>query len=153
MSFNERNYDAGLNFIKPDLNRHFTIRLDFRKVDEIACQYAASKVIDTVNTAPYGQDLRETFTTKLQEVSPGNFLWLDIALDVAAIKGFRKALEALDELKESASDIESLYTWNKKFIDHEGQYRDHCTQILSAAALAYKPLTISELIGIINAPP
>ncbi|KAI0169135.1 hypothetical protein GGR52DRAFT_509172 [Hypoxylon sp. FL1284] len=125
-------------------------------VRKIAQKFAASKVEDVAIKEKYGVILREALVSKLQEVSPGNFMWVDMALDYVTVKASStpwNAPKILGELKESAPDVESLYGEGMDIIEElEGLDQDYCMSILSTAAVAYRPLLVSELVEIINLP-
>ncbi|KAI0592755.1 WD40-repeat-containing domain protein [Biscogniauxia sp. FL1348] len=154
LSIDKNICDAKLASVEDDIQCHLTIKQDLEDVRQVLHEYAATKVAEIANSTRYGQNFRKVITAKLQEVSPGNFLWVDVALDLAIMQASRNVGEIIAELKEKAPDLQTLYTWSRnsmeEFKDHNP---DHYTRILSAVAIAYQPLAISELVHIINLPP
>ncbi|KAI1819683.1 WD40-repeat-containing domain protein [Xylaria intraflava] len=157
LSLDEERHDVKLPFIGEDMQLHLTINSNLEPVRKIAQQYAITKAFDVANEAHYSQALRDDLAGKLQEVSSGNFMWLDMALSCATqVESSTpwNVPEVLIGLHNRAPDVKSLYAWSKSAIanirDSDQRY---CNSILLTAAVVYRPLLISELVEILSLPP
>ncbi|KAG8418891.1 hypothetical protein J3459_011947 [Metarhizium acridum] len=82
LSLDTESCDATLAAVDKSMQLHLTINSATPHVRKIALEHAASKVAATADSVSYSGTLREAVVQKLQEVPSGNFLWLDMALDV-----------------------------------------------------------------------
>lgn len=136
---------------------HLNMSSDSLGVGKIVPSYAVSKVTDVADKAQYSHNLRIALAEKLEDISPSNFMWVDMALDYVTMKSFTtpwNAPKVLDDLKEKAPDVGSLYRFSMQAIDElDTTDRSYCRKVLLTAAVAYRPLLISELVDIIDLPP
>lgn len=145
---------AGRRSIREDAELCLSINPDLAVIREIAGMYTASRVAEIADKAHYRGNLRERMAEKIRQASTGNFLWLNMALDVAKASPTPwNVPEIFDELKARAPNIFSLYNRRKADIGKlRERDRAYCAKILSAAAVAYRPLLASELNSIIDLP-
>ncbi|KAI0010759.1 hypothetical protein F4779DRAFT_616195 [Xylariaceae sp. FL0662B] len=129
LSLDPNRCDARLTSLGKGMELDLNVEPD--TIREIAQQYAASKVAEVANKANYSAVLHQALADKLEEIAPGNFMWLDMALDFVVLTA-------------------SATPWNAPAILDE--LKGTMTRILSVAAVAYRPLLVSELVAIVDLP-
>lgn len=148
--FTASQQDLILGASNPDL------QYDYAK---LVHKYAARKAseIGNVGDQHYRSIITETLTKKiLSAPAPTNFLWTDLALDI--VRGSTapwNTARKLDELIQNMSTIGSIYDWtNRSIRELPNAYEDsaYCISILSATATTYRPLSLSELVRLIELP-
>jgi hypothetical protein len=137
-----------------DAETHLQLELNsqLHGLREVTNQYVASKVDEISRQGHYRGRLQSEITQRLQEMSSGNFLWVGMSCEV--IKSSNTPWNAIHALEGSNKDINSLYRLMKDRISKfERNDPVHCNDILSAAAIAFRPLRVDELVGIVDLPP
>lgn len=148
-------HEAKLTFV--DDHQEMSLTLDESKhhaLAEIAREYAALKIANMCKRPGYNDNIRKVLTEHLKRAQ-GNFLFTNVALDIAGASSTPwNTLCTLDDLIAGEPSIHGLYRWNYHYI-RKLPYRDsvYCLNILFAAAAAYRPFPISELVAIIELPP
>ncbi|KAI0423859.1 WD40-repeat-containing domain protein [Xylaria sp. FL1042] len=176
-AFDIEGYHAHLGSVGATMQQHLTIRSDSTQIIDITRDYAASKAARLAEECHYNKYLGQEIAKKLGIISPGNMRWLDIALDLAvaiASAAPWNIPQILAQLHELAPTVPSLYSLSRAAIDGsmtpndttntsvaklnatldslKRPDQDYCNRILAAAAVAYRPLLVSELIDIIELP-
>jgi hypothetical protein len=111
--------------------------------------YVPSKIDALASHGRYEGIFRDQLITKLCQLSKGNFLWADIACQ-AITRDF--PWHAIDNLNIPLS-VDKLYVYMKDKLEAlaDGN-RQYCFRVLMAMAIAFRPLSISELAKIVNMP-
>ncbi|KAK1750550.1 WD40-repeat-containing domain protein [Echria macrotheca] len=170
LSINRKRCDATLKTMTEDVQLVLTIDSKSSKIRRVADQLVTSRIAEIAKKSNYGGNLQEMVEKKLRLISPGNFVWLDMAMDkVKLLPRPWNAPEILDSL-EKTPDVESLYRSAKEALDMPIPHEDkdgsprktvdmpepndnkYCRRILAAAAIAYRPLCIPELVDIVDLP-
>ncbi|TAQ84569.1 hypothetical protein B7494_g7116 [Chlorociboria aeruginascens] len=119
---------------------------------EATNQYVASKVDEIAQQEHYRGQLQSEITQRLQEMSSGNFLWVSMSCEV--IKSTNTSWNSIHTLEGSGKDINSLYRLMKDGISKfERDDPVYCNSILSTAVIAFRPLHVNEVVGIVDLPP
>ncbi|KAL7936820.1 WD40-repeat-containing domain protein [Trichoderma chlorosporum] len=140
-------------------HRQICLTLDesrYNVLSEIAQEYAALEVTNMCNRLGYSDNIRKGLTELFKRAN-GNFMFIKIALDiVGASTSPWNALYTFRDLAADELSIRGLYHWNYKstcILELPHKDSDYCRGVLYAAAAAHRPLSISELIAIIQLPP
>ncbi|KAH8157165.1 hypothetical protein CIB48_g11077 [Xylaria polymorpha] len=83
LSLDKERCDARLPFVEENMQLYLAINEDFEPIRKIPRQYAITKAYDITEETQYNEYLREDLATKLQVVSAGNLMWVDMALSWA----------------------------------------------------------------------
>ncbi|KAL8285679.1 hypothetical protein RB597_002646 [Gaeumannomyces tritici] len=146
--------DQGL--LSPQAVSQLHLHLDSHLADlrKIVGDVAISRFAATANRALYKGGLYNAVLNKLREVTPGNFIWLDAAL--AVVRSSEKVWnlpDTLDHMSKRSQGVESLYFLGQLHIGNlTAKDKKYRTDILSAAALAYRPLLVTELVDLLGLP-
>lgn len=136
--------------VKEDAGLCITVSPDL----EAAGKYVSSRLAELADKQNYWGRLRGRMEKRIREAGIGNFLWLKLALDIMGESRTPwHAPQILDKLLESSPDVDSLYRQRMPEAAILGErHAAYCTDILSAAAVAYRPLLASELVSIVGLP-
>lgn len=124
-----------------------------RHVDE---EYISSKVNEVADSAGFEESFRTQVTHQLQKLIPCSFLWVNLACGVLKSSGIPwNASSILDGLPKKVPSLYELLDakLNKNIDNFTPEDHKFCRSILHTAAIAYRPLRISELVSIIKLPP
>ncbi len=155
LSLDSNRCDARLESLGKEMQLDLIIDSNSKAIRKIVQQYAVSKIAEVATEADYSAAVHQALADKLEEISPDNFMWLDIALDLVVLTASAtpwNAPEILEELK-GTMNVRSLYIFSEKArtkLRKRDQY--YCSRILSVAAVTYRPLLISELVDIVDLP-
>ncbi|RWA08839.1 hypothetical protein EKO27_g6278 [Xylaria grammica] len=154
VSITKDKHETGLRLANGNVQLRLMVSPDLKDINEAVCRYAALKVEQVANQKRYNRHLREKVILKAQDVSK-NFLWLNMAMDIIKASPTPwNALEILDELKNKAPDLTSMYAERNGGISQlKKRDREYCISALSVVAMAYRPLLDTELEVMINLPP
>ncbi|KAL8370810.1 hypothetical protein RB595_000921 [Gaeumannomyces hyphopodioides] len=117
-------------------------------------EYAASSVSRLSKKASYtySSTFQAELAQKFAELSPGSFLWVDMACHAIEMSGF--PWHALDILNDLPMDLKALYDRRKEDLTRlYPKDKGYCEAVMSAAAAAFRPLSISELSDTVDLPP
>ncbi|KAH8588901.1 hypothetical protein B0O99DRAFT_493364, partial [Bisporella sp. PMI_857] len=152
VSLDHGKINARQTLIDAENHLHLKLNSHLQGLREVTNQYVASKVGEIARKTHYRGKLQVKITERLQEMSPQNFLWVDMACEV--IKSSNTPWNAIHILGGLGKDVQSLYRQLKDGIKKfEQEDPGYCNDILSTAAIAFRPLRIEELVGIVNLPP
>lgn len=123
-------------------------------ISEVSDSYAASRVAEVAEAANYKGTLKEEVTKRIQQAS-SNFLWIDIALDIAKTSLTPwNAPDIIEDLRASSIHIELLYATRYGALESLSvRDYEYCRSILSSVAIAFRPLLSTELASILQIPP
>ncbi|KAI0103259.1 hypothetical protein GGR51DRAFT_573428 [Nemania sp. FL0031] len=141
---NNRDPHCTQGHIKISLLTHDSIRY---AVDE----YISSKVCDMAKRAQYDRVLQLHVASKLQTLSEGNLLWVNLACGIIESEGVpRNAPHILAGLKR---DVSGLYGQMQATIQGlEKGEKEFCNRVLSTASIVFYPLSLLELAELIKLP-
>lgn len=116
------------------------------KVDNAVRLFVESRADDLFRRFPLTPLRRHDIKTRLQIDAKGSFLWAGFALDELLRQ--RSETDIIDVLRDSPPDFSQLYDriWNKV----PASQRAIRTRVLESLALAYRPLTLDELIPLVG---
>ncbi|KAL8743050.1 MAG: hypothetical protein Q9190_004551 [Brigantiaea leucoxantha] len=127
--------------------------------------YIPSKVDELAQHGSFKGKFRAEVTAKLLRSSASNFLWADIACEAIKLDDSWHALHSLDMLApdkkidvhlpclDIPTHIKDLYLCMKRRIEElDEQDRKYCFRVLLAMAIAFRPLTITELEAAVDLP-
>lgn len=116
------------------------------KVDNAVRLFVESRADDLFGRFPLSPLRRHDIKTRLRMDAKGSFLWVGFALDELLRQ--KSETDVIDVLKDSPPDFSELYDriWNKV----PASQRTIRTRILESLALAYRPLTLGELIPLVG---
>ncbi|EJT74687.1 hypothetical protein GGTG_08525 [Gaeumannomyces tritici R3-111a-1] len=146
--------DPGL--LSPQAVSQLRLDLDSHPADlrKIVSDVATSRFAATANRALYKGGLYNAVLNKLREVTPGNFIWLDAAL--AVVRSSEKVWnlpDILDHMSKRSQGVESLFFLGQLHVGNlTAKDKKYRTDIHSAAALAYRPLLVAELVDLVELP-
>ncbi|KAL1857626.1 hypothetical protein Daus18300_010266 [Diaporthe australafricana] len=89
----------------------------------------------------YSSELRKSVEDHLRQNSQANFLWVSLVMTELETTS---RVEAWEHLSRLPSGLDAMYEWMMMQIPHE--WRESSTKVLLWAALAYRPLSIVELV-------
>lgn len=89
----------------------------------------------------YSSELRKSVEDHLRQNSQANFLWVSLVMTEL---GTISRVEAWEHLSRLPPTIDAMYEWMMMQIPHD--WRESSTKVLLWAALAYRPLSIAELV-------
>ncbi|KAK3307830.1 uncharacterized protein B0T15DRAFT_86264 [Chaetomium strumarium] len=125
--------------------RHLLIDSTVPEVRDAVQEYASSRV-------SYGGTLQTQVVETFKELSPGNFLWVDMACHAIELPGI--PWNAPRILSGLPRDVPSLFCQLKKELDKlEADDKARCEAALSIAAVVFRPLSIPEFAAIVDLPP
>ncbi|KAI0517612.1 hypothetical protein F5B22DRAFT_111272 [Xylaria bambusicola] len=177
-SFDRDGGDAYLGSKGTEMQLHLTISSNLAQIRKITQDYAATKATRIAKKSGYSKCLGKELAIKLGDISQGNMMWLDMALDFAIATASTSPWnipKILTELHQLAPNISSLYSLSNAVINSRNMGpnetsddnitklntvvnclkipdQDYCNRILAAVAVAYRPLLVSELVDIIELP-
>lgn len=118
----------------------------------VAKEYISSKVAEVAEVSGFRDIFRSQVTALLSDISPLNFLWVNIACRRIASDGV--PWNATSILNKLPKDIPSLYSDMDAMLNKLDSESDQnlCRDILSTTAIAYRSLRKSEVESIVGLP-
>ncbi|GAW25668.1 putative NACHT and WD domain protein [Rosellinia necatrix] len=147
MAVNKAGEDQDPQFIQTSIK----VSLVDNSIRRAANRYTELKVHELARKADYGGDLRRQVTEKLQTCSEGNLLWVNLACDIIEAKGVPwNAPRLLESLERDVFDLyERMRAALRDFGEDDEKF---CNDILTTAAVAFRPLSLAELADLVKLP-
>lgn len=116
--------------VRADVQRHIV-----QKVDEMA----------SPDRKGYSTELCNSVKDYLAETSQGNFLWVTMAMTELESQS---RIEAWEHLSRLPPTLDAMYEWMVMRIPHK--WRELSTKVLLWVTLAFRPLSIAELVVVLD---
>jgi hypothetical protein len=127
--------------------QRLSLELNEAHVSQAVNMFIEHKVVDLATKKEYDKhnpELRKKVETQLKEKAESTFLW--VALVCKRLEDIPRR-RTMSELKKFPSGLQPLYDRMMQQIEgQEDDDREPCKQILRATAIAYRPLTLEELL-------
>ena len=141
LSIDRTRCNVHLGSVREDTQLQLTISPDPNSAQKIAEGHANSKVSEIIDRTHIDMSLHCALVDKLRNFT-GNFIWVDIILDMVISKASDmpwNSLEILDELIVKVNHVDSPYDLSAIDIGQFSQRdQEYCTTILSSVAVAIK---------------
>ncbi|KAF2180113.1 hypothetical protein K469DRAFT_510174, partial [Zopfia rhizophila CBS 207.26] len=137
-------------FRPDDQLQKLSLELNHEHISQAVSLFIKRKVEWLAKRKQYNEGLKRTVEKKLLGKAESTFLWVALVCQRLAKIPRRETLVELDKLPPG---LQPLYDRMMQLIeDREGSSSELCKQILRATTVAYRPLTLEELIPIAELP-
>ena len=133
-------------------SRMLSLELNEEHISHAVQVFIEQKTSELAAKQKYSQDLRDEVKKELKAKANSTFLW--VALVCKSLLAVTK-WETLSTLQKLPPGLQPLYARMMKQICHTGgeEVRNLCFRILRSASLAFRPLSMGELIIMAELPP
>lgn len=127
--------------------RHLRLNLEEPKNAQLVCADVQRHIVQKVDEigSPdgkhYSAELCTSVKDYLAEKSQGNFLWVSMAINELESQS---RVEAWEHLSRLTPTLDAMYEWMIMQIPH--RWRELSTKVLLWVTLAFRPLTVAELV-------
>jgi len=130
--------------------KRISLELNSNHISRGVDVYIDSKVDQLARSKRYSQPLKTEVNSQLREKAEGTFLWVHLAcerLEKVSLLGTKRELECMPR------GLNTLYKrMINQVMDQDKFEAEMCKNILSSAAVAYRPLRFQEIISFLPLP-
>ncbi|KAI1123636.1 hypothetical protein F5Y10DRAFT_269921 [Nemania abortiva] len=118
----------------------------------ITNEYIPFKISEVARLSHFGEPFRSRVATQLSKIAPPNFLWVNMACH--RIQSHKLPWNATKILDGLPREVNELYLQAYESLDNPDYPKDReiCRDILSTTAIAYRPLSKSEVQNLLDLP-
>lgn len=127
--------------------RHLRLNLEQPRNAQSVCADVQRHIVQKVDEIGgpdrkhYSAELRTSIKECLAEKSQGNFLWVSMAITELESQS---RIEAWEHLSRLPPNLDAMYEWMIMQIPH--RWRELSTKVLLWVTLAFRPLSVAELV-------
>jgi hypothetical protein len=128
--------------------RNLSLELNAELVAAAVEIYTKQRVDQLAQEKGYSEKLRSAVLETMRSKAEGTFLW--VALACQSLRGANR-WNVLEMIKDIPPGLKELYRHMLDQINRSGD-ADICRQILATSAVLYRPVTVSELVTLMEFP-